>query len=308
MVQNIYIIDEENELYDRLNESYDGESNYAFKRINENELEKELVYMPSLIIIHEDSLKTDTVDICNKIREHDDNQITPIIVISSNIDHNHRVEILKSSVGQFIKKPVDYEYLHYTIINIIKLLDMNRTVNPLTGLPGNVQIQAEMKKRLNNKEKFVMLYLDLDNFKSYNDCYGFIKGDEVIKYTANTIIKNVNEVDSDKGFVGHIGGDDFIVIISNDRFEELCQNIIIDFDYSVLDYYTQEDIEKGFIEVENRKGIMEQFPIISISIAVVEVDNNYNNILEIVEVGTQVKHLSKTIPGSTYVVNRRKNI
>ena len=306
MIQYIYIIDQEDYLCNKLKELYKGEENFCFKKVNENEMDIALKNIPELIIIHEDSLSRNIIDICNEIREDDDNRITPIIVISSNVDHNHRVEILKSSVEHFIKKPIDEEYLYYTILNIVRLLDINRTVSPLTGLPGNVQIQAEMKKRLMNKEKFVMLYLDLDNFKADNDMYGFIKGDQVIKFTSKTILKNVHEIDSENGFVGHIGGDDFIAIISNNKYEELCQNIILDFDYNVLDFYTREHIEKGYIEIENRKGIIEQFPIVSISIGVVEVDENYHNILEIGEVGAQVKHASKTIPGSTYVVNRRK--
>lgn len=307
MIQEIYIIDGENDLYNKLNTLFNEENNFNFKNIKEQYLEIALKNIPSLIIINEDTLQGDVIDICNKIHENDDNRITPVIVISSNVEHEHRVEILKSSVEHFIKKPIDEEYLYYTVKNIISLLDINRTVSPLTGLPGNVQIQAEMKKRLMNKEKFVMLYLDLDNFKAYNDVYGFLKGDEIIKFTARTILKNVHDIDWEKGFVGHIGGDDFIAIISNDNYEKLCQNIIIDFDYNVLNYYTEEHIEKGYIEVENRKGVMEQFPLTSISIGVVEVDsNNFNNILEIGEVGAQVKHLSKSIPGSTYVVNRRK--
>ena len=307
MIQEIYIIDGENDLYNKLNTLFNEENNFNFKNIKEQYLEIALKNIPSLIIINEDTLQGDVIDICNKIHENDDNRITPVIVISSNVEHEHRVEILKSSVEHFIKKPIDEEYLYYTVKNIISLLDINRTVRPLTGLPGNVQIQAEMKKRLMNKEKFVMLYLDLDNFKAYNDVYGFLKGDEIIKFTARTILKNVHDIDLEKGFVGHIGGDDFIAIISNDNYEKLCQNIIIDFDYNVLNYYTEEHIEKGYIEVENRKGVMEQFPLTSISIGVVEVDsNNFNNILEIGEVGAQVKHLSKSIPGSTYVVNRRK--
>ena len=307
MIQEIYIIDGENDLYNKLNTLFNEENNFNFKNIKEQYLEIALKNIPSLIIINEDTLQGDVIDICNKIHENDDNRITPVIVISSNVEHEHRVEILKSSVEHFIKKPIDEEYLYYTVKNIISLLDINRTVSPLTGLPGNVQIQAEMKKRFMNKEQFVMLYLDLDNFKAYNDVYGFLKGDEIIKFTARTILKNVHDIDLEKGFVGHIGGDDFIAIISNDNYEKLCQNIIIDFDYNVLNYYTEEHIEKGYIEVENRKGVMEQFPLTSISIGVVEVDsNNFNNILEIGEVGAQVKHLSKSIPGSTYVVNRRK--
>ena len=307
MIQDIYIIDEENNLYNKLNELFSNEKKYNFKRVKQESLNIALKNIPSLIIIHEDSMQSSVIDICNKIRENDDNRITPIIVISSNTEHNHRVEILKAHVQHYIKKPIDEEYLYYTIINIIKLLEINRTVSPLTGLPGNVPIQAEMKKRLMNKEKFVMLYLDLDNFKAYNDIYGFVQGDEIIKFTARTILRNVHEIDLEKGFVGHIGGDDFIAIISNDEFEKLCQNIILDFDYNVLDFFTENDIKKGYIEVENRKGVIEQFPLTSISIGVVEVEeNSFNNILEIGEVGAQVKHLAKTVQGSTYVINKRK--
>lgn len=307
MIQDIYIIDEEECLFNTIVNLFENDKNYNFKCIKQIDLDIALKNIPSLIIINEDSIHEETIEICNKIRENDDNRITPIIVISSNTEHKHRVEILKASVEHYIKKPIDEEYLYYTIINIIKLLDTNRMVSPLTGLPGNVQIHAEMKKRLMNKEKFVMLYLDLDNFKAYNDIYGFLKGDEIIKFTARTIVKNVHEIDPEKGFIGHIGGDDFIAIISNDQYEKLCQNIILDFDYNVLDYYTQEHIEKGYIEVENRRGIIEQFPITSISIGVVEADSSkFKNILEIGEVGAQVKHLSKSIPGSTYVVNKRR--
>ena len=221
MIQEIYIIDEENNLYNKLIEMFNEEKGFSFKSIKQNDLQIALKNIPSLIIIHEDTLEGNIIDLCNKIRENDDNRITPVIVISSNMEHKHKVEVLKSAVEQYIKKPIDDEYLYYTIKNIIRLLDINRTVSPLTGLPGNVQIQAEMKKRLMNKETFVMLYLDLDNFKAYNDVYGFIKGDEIIKFTARTILKNVHEIDLEKGFVGHIGGDDFIAIISNNNFEKL---------------------------------------------------------------------------------------
>ena len=308
MIQYIYIVDEEQDIYNRLCKMFKEEGNYCFKSVSENELDIALKNIPSLIIIHEDTLKGNILDICDKIRNNDDNRITPVIVISSNPEHEHRVDVLKLSVEHFIKKPIDEEYLYYTITNIIRLLDINRTVSPLTGLPGNVQIQAEMKKRLMNKDPFVMLYIDLDNFKAYNDVYGFVQGDEIIKFTARTIVKNVHDIDPDKGFIGHIGGDDFIAIISNNKFEELCQNIILDFDYNVLDYFEQKHIETGYIEIENRKGVLEQFPLTSISIGVVEVDDNFHNILEIGEIGAQVKHLSKSIPGSTYVVNKRRKL
>lgn len=106
---------------------------------------------------------------------------------------------------------------------------------------------------------------------------------------------------------GHIGGDDFVAIVSEIDCEEVCQDIIAEFDKNVVNYYLEEDALRGYIEVENRKGIVEQFPIVSITIGVVNVtEGRFNNILEIGEVGASVKHLAKTIPGSTYVINRRE--
>ena len=108
-------------------------------------------------------------------------------------------------------------------------------------------------------------------------------------------------------FVGHIGGDDFIAIISNDKAELLCQNLILDFDYNVLDYFTEEHIKMGYMETENRTGIIEQFPLTSISIGVVEIDENSSiTELEIGEIGAQVKHAAKAIQGSSYAINKRK--
>ena len=306
MVQEIFIIDENEDLYNNIKEAFKEEYAFRFKCVKELELEFALSNIPALIIIHEDNIKSNIVDICNRIRQDEDNRITPIIVVSSNTNHEHRVEILQTSVEHYIIKPIDFEYFYYTIVNIVKLLDTNRTVSPLTGLPGNVQIQAEIKKRLLSKEKFAMLYLDLDNFKAFNDIYGFVKGDEIIKFTGRTIVKNVHDIDPENGFVGHIGGDDFIAIISNDQYELLCQNIILDFDYNVLDYFSDEHIKMGYMESENRKGVIEQFPLTSISIGVVIIEKNSSiTALEIGEIGAQVKHVAKTIQGSSYAVNKR---
>lgn len=306
-MREIYIIDGEKELECELQKRFARDKMFKFKRGNIQNLDSALKDIPALIIINEDGIQEDVVELCRKIRDNDDNAITPIIVISSNQEKEHKWEILKATASYVIKTPIDIEMMYYTIVNIIELLYINRKVSPLTSLPGNVQIQAEMKKRLAKKEYFVMLYIDLDNFKAYNDVYGFSAGDEMIKFTARTIVNNVHKNEEDNNFVGHIGGDDFIAIVEDKKYEEICQGIIAEFDKGVSKYFNKEDIEKGYLEVPNRKGIVEEFPITSISIGAVEVDvGRFNNTLEIGEVGAQVKHLSKTIQGSTYVINRRQ--
>lgn len=309
MSQSIYVIDNDDTLKYALDKMFKEEKAYKFKKVDTRRIDIALKNIPSLIIINEDTLDEDILEVCKKIRANEDNSITPIIVISSNRQKEHRVEVLKECVEHYIKAPIDEEYLYYTVRNVIRLLYINRRVSPLTGLPGNVQIQAEMKKRLLNKDGFAMLYLDLDNFKAYNDVYGFLNGDEIIKFTAKTIVKNIDGLTNRESFVGHIGGDDFVAIVSaEENYEYICQNIIAEFDKEVVKFFNEQDVEKGYLEVENRKGITEEFPLTSISIGIVVAEQGrFHNVLEIGEVGAQVKHLAKTTMGSAYSIDRRKH-
>ena len=308
MVQEIYIIDNNNELIENLKQSFKRElDEYKFKSLQTSEIELALRNIPALIIIDEDTADANIVEFCKSIRSNEDNSITPIVVVSSNRDRQHVIDVLKTDVEYYIKKPIDEEFFYYTIKNIVDLLTKNRRISPLSGLPGNVQIQAEMKKRLLNKDKFAILYFDLDNFKAYNDVYGFSNGDEIIKFTARTITKHIHQIENSDSFVGHIGGDDFVAISSQTDYDLVCQNIIAEFDKFAVDFYNDVDAERGFVEVANRRGIIEQFPLTSISIAVLEIDSKiYKTTLEIGEVASQIKHKAKAVLGSTYVINKRR--
>ena len=307
MLKEIYIIDDDESSILVFNKLFDNDIEYKFISVKSDQIDIALKNIPSIIIINEDAIEVDIVELCKKIRSDDDNSITPIIVVSSNSEKEHRIQILKESVEYYIKKPVNAQYLYYTIKNLGRLITINRRISPLTGLPGNVQIHAELKKRISNKEEFSVLYLDLDNFKAYNDVYGFLKGDEIIKFTADTIMTSIHSLIPNNSFIGHIGGDDFIAIVPTLNCEDVCKDIIANFDANVVRFFTEDDVEKGYIEVANRKGVIEQFPLTSISIGVVEADvGRFANILEIGEVGAQVKHMAKSVMGSSYAIDRRK--
>ena len=308
MFEEIYIIDCENDLLMLLRQRFSKEKGFRFKNINPNDIEIALKNIPDLIIINEQTIDVDTIKLCKTIRGNEDNSITPVLVISSNNDEKHKLSILKNSIEYIIPNTANEQYLYLAIKNITRLLAVNRTVSPLTGLPGNVQIQTELKKRLLRGETFQVLYVDLDNFKAYNDVYGFLKGDEIIKLTARIITKHVHDVKDGDVFVGHIGGDDFIAIVDgNANHDKICQDIIAEFDREIMKFFNNEDIEKGYIEVSNRKGVVEEFPLTSISIGVVVADEKrFMNILEIGEIGAQVKHLAKTTLGSSYAIDRRE--
>ena len=307
MQHEIYIIDDTTQLLEQLREMFKDEKDFHFLSTPSDNVEVVLKNIPTMIIIDDDNTALTAVEICKKIRTNEDNSITPILITSSNVDHDYRMEILKLSVQYYIVKPINNDYFYFTIKNMIDFVTTNRRVSPLTGLPGNVQIQAEIKKRILSKEEFAVVYFDLDNFKAYNDVYGFSNGDEIIKFTAKTIVKHIHEIPEGDNFVGHIGGDDFVAVITKYDYDKLCRDIINDFDKSIIDYYTEEDVERGFVEVANRRGIIEQFPIVSISIGVVEIQQGrFTTALEIGEVSAQVKHKAKQSLGSTYVVNHRK--
>ena len=307
MLNEVYIIDDDESSIVIFKELFRDDPDYKFISVKTEDIDIALKNIPSLIVINEDAIDRDVIQLCRKIRKDEDNTITPVIVVSSNGSRNHRMRILNESVEYFIKKPVDEGYLYYTVKNLNRLLTTNRRVSPLTGLPGNVQIHSELKKRLTKKEEFSVLYLDLDNFKAYNDVYGFLKGDKIIQYTANTILEEIH-TEGGTGFVGHVGGDDFIAIVPYIEVEELCQRIIARFDKQIKGFFTEEDARKGYIEIANRRGIIEKFPLTSISIAVVVADKNrFENILEIGDIAAQVKHAVKSVMGSSYTIDRRKS-
>lgn len=308
MFKEVYIIDCENKLVTSLRKEFEKDEKFRFKIINPKNINIALKDIPDLIIINEQSIGENLINLCKQIRQNEDNSITPIMVITDKQDEKYKISIMENNIEYIISNNSSEKYMYYVIKNITRLISVNRTVSPLTALPGNVQIQTELKKRLLREETFQVLYIDLDNFKAYNDVYGFLKGDEIIKLTARIIAKNMHALGDSDVFVGHIGGDDFVTIVDeNVDYDEICQNIIAEFDGEIIKYFNDIDIERGYIEVVNRKGVVEEFPLTSISIGVVIADKKrFSNILEIGEIGAQVKHLAKSMMGSSYAIDRRE--
>ena len=178
--------------------------------------------------------------------------------------------------------------------------------SPLTRLPGNIAIEQVLKEKMEQGEKFALCYLDLDDFKAFNDRYGYARGSELIKMTGEVIHTVKNSLGNPGDFVGHIGGDDFVLITSPDNIDTICQAIITAFDRAAPDFYDEEDRQRGFLEGTDRYGVSRRFPLISISIAVVsDTRRTFNSPIEIARVANEVKDYVKTLPGSNYLVDRR---
>lgn len=262
---------------------------------------------PELVLLDVVMPEMDGFETCKILRDDDSNNLMPIIMLTAQDSEDDKLEGLELGADDYIIKPFNPRELSSRVRNTLKRIDRNRWANPLTGLQGNIEIQNELTQRVAKKELFAVLYFDLDNFKAYNDVYGFSNGDRVIKLTADIIVSNVHMVGDKKDFIGHIGGDDFVVVSTPDKAEEICKGVIHDFDIKVAELYNEEDKIQGFIISKNRLGEVMQFPLVSISIAIVTNElRELTSGLQVAEIAAEVKKKAKSLNGSVYVKDMRR--
>ena len=283
-------------------EGYDVYSAYS----GEEGLDMVPAIKPDLIILDIVMPGISGFEVCRILRADESNNLTPIIMLSSQGSEDDKLVGLELGADDYIVKPFNSRELVSRVKNTLIRIERNRFANPLTGLSGNVEIQSELNYRLTNRRKIAVIYCDLDNFKDFNDVYGFSKGDSAIKLTADIIRDAVQFEGNRDDFIGHIGGDDFVIITSWNKCENICKMIIEDFDKKILFLYNEEDRKKGFITTKNRRGQIINFPVMTISLAVVTNENrDYENALELAEVAAEVKKYVKSLEGSNYLKDRR---
>lgn len=206
---------------------------------------------------------------------------------------------------------------YYGVVSVQNLLgtitqiqmETARSANPLTNLPGNTLIQEEITTRLQTGEKFAVIYCDLDEFKAYNDYYGFERGDQVLSLVARVLKTAIDTQGNDNTFLGHIGGDDFVLVSLPKYVEPLCTEVIRIFDAEIPSLYREEDRSQGYIVVKDRRNIIHKVPIMTISLAIVtNVGRDFKSILEIAETAAELKKYVKSKSGSNFAWDRRQNI
>jgi len=188
-----------------------------------------------------------------------------------------------------------------------ELEQISLDASPLTRLPGNIAIEREINRRLQSGKRFALCYADLDNFKSFTDNYGYIKGSELIRLTGEIVYEAVKANAGSDTFVGHVGGDDFVAILSAESAEAVCKAILARFDAEVVKHYTPDDLARGGIEGPDRYGVQRFFPIMTISIAVVINEaGEFSTAAEIARTAAEIKDYAKEKPGSNYLISHRR--
>lgn len=246
------------------------------------------------------------VELVRSIKENVFLSIIPVILFHPSPDENIVIAAYQKGAEDFIYGDWREKLVQVRIQRVIDRHRRDISINPSTQLPGPTIIEREMERLIENKIEFAVCYADLDNFKAYNDYYGYFFGDKVIRLTAKVIKDTVFDI-CREGFVGHIAGDDFIYIIPVDEVDSICSAVLETFDRLIPLKYKYEDRKRGFIESKNRKGEPERFSMLTMSIAVlVNQNGTFKHLGEMSKMLADLKKAVKQQGGSNYMVERRK--
>ncbi len=231
----------------------------------------------------------------------------PLIMLTGKGEAKDVVSGIEAGADDYLVKPFDPDTLLARIKMILRRTVRSLDANPLTYLPGNTSIMEELQQRISDNKIFAVGYADLDKFKVYNDKYGFEKGDEVIRHTARILISVVRDKSGPDAFVGHIGGDDFVFITEDPLIEDICQEIITEFDALVPSLYNEEDRQAGYVVGKDRQGNEIKAGLLSISIGIVSnATHRITHVAQISEIGAELKKYAKSFEKSNFVRDQRR--
>jgi len=243
-------------------------------------------------------------DVHHQLRRDPRTRFLPIVFLTAHADRQVKLAELEAGAEDFITKPYDADELLARVGAAVRRWSGLRGINPLSGLPGNQTITEEIDSRLARGEHFGLLYVDIDRFKEFNDHYGFTRGDRVITMLAEVLTRLAGE----QRFVGHIGGDDFVLLARSDEAEALAEAITRGFDERIRALYDPADRQRGWIEAHDRRGRLQHIQLATVSIGIVNVPpGRFKGATSAARAAAEVKEVAKRRPGSAWAVDRRKN-
>jgi diguanylate cyclase (GGDEF)-like protein len=272
----------------------------------EEALERAAELRPDLVLLDVMMPRIDGFEVAQRLRKTPQTANASIIMLTAKALSADKVTGLQAGADDYIIKPFDPIELLARVKGTLRRAKEMRNLSPLTGLPGNIRIQEEIERQVREGREFSVLYSDLDNFKAYNDQKGFVRGDRLIQATSRIIQDAVVEFSGSEGFVGHVGGDDFVAVVGPDESEEVAKRICEAFDEARTEFYEAEDAERGFVRIEDRKGVMQDIPLVAVSIGIASTSKRrFAHYGEAVAVATEMKSFAKRESGSSYAVDRR---
>lgn len=272
---------------------------------------------PDIFLLDVIMPEMDGLDLCRGLKNDCRFETTPIIFITAKSASEDIVRGFAAGAVDYVLKPFNeaeilarvhtHIHMHEVVMELERLRQLALDSNPLTQLPGNNSIMRALNEAIKSGQSLSVIYADLDNFKAFNDKYGFAAGDDMLCFTAGVIVSAVENHCGTGHMVGHVGGDDFVFIVETNKARDVAETIIREFDRGVPRFYDAQDVERGGIEVADRAGKMRKFPLTTISLGIVELDGRqFSHHLEVASMCAEVKKIAKTLAGSSFFTNRRK--
>ena len=304
----ILLVDDNPDILDLLEVTLQDEFE-PIKALSGNEALKKLkTTNPDLLVLDNILPGLKGPEICKIIRKDPLFSNIPILMLTGKGEVEDKVDGLEAGADDYMLKPFDPQELIARVRMLIRRSSANLDASPLTRLPGNVSINKELMEKIQSKEKFAVLYVDIDNFKALNDYYGFESGDNVIKETARILIDSIQKKGTAKDFVGHIGGDDFVIITTPEKAEEIARKIVMDFDNISPTFFEEKDRLKGYIETKGRDHQINKFGFPTISLGIItNLKQDFTHTAQVNSLGAEIKSLAKKFPESKYIFDKRSS-
>jgi PleD family two-component response regulator len=265
---------------------------------------------PDLVLLDLILPGMDGNEACRRLRAEPLLSDVPVLMLTARNSLDDRIDGLTAGADDYIVKPFHPRELIARVATHLRRSERERNLNPLTHLPGNRAIERAIEIQVARRVNFAVCYIDIDQFKAYNDRYGFAAGDGVIRLLADLVRRAVLD-DDPIAVVGHIGGDDFLALIDGERAGPFCEQVIADFGLALPTLYSADDLAKGYVVARNRRGDEEQLPLMSLSIAVVPVSPQdppeQATIAALAQSAAEIKYFLKSKPGSGYLIDRRRS-
>ncbi|MDF1565508.1 MAG: response regulator [Deltaproteobacteria bacterium] len=229
-------------------------------------------------------------------------KLTSVIFISARGDTSDKVRALRLGGDDYIVKPFDAQELVARVDTVLRRREQELSASPTTRLPGGMAIEREVQQRIEAREPYALCYLDIDNLKAFNDYYGYAKADGVILQTGDLLVEAVEHYGSPDDFVGHIAGDDFVLVTSPERADGIGRAALEAFDRIIPLYYSGKDRQRGFIETQDRYGTERRFPVMTLSVvSVIDPGGRFVDHAEVASRAAVLKKQAKTMDGSVYI-------
>ena len=307
--QKVLVVEDELSLRDVLRIQLETEGFQVLTaRDGREAIEVAVKALPDIVLLDVMLPIVDGFEVCKKLRGTFATHHIPIIMLTAKAEIDGRLQGLEGGANDYISKPWERRELLLRVRNALNWSRQQRAASPLTGLPGNVSINEELARRLSLGKPFAMLQVDIDYFKAFNDYYGYARGDNAIQSLARILVESAHRFGGSSNFIGHIGGDDFVLLTEPEGAEALGEAIIAGFIEAVKTLYDGEDLERGYVEVRNRRHAIERFPLMSVTIAMVRTNRQaVSHLAQLIDIAQELKAHGKGIPGSVLVGERRRS-